>query len=101
MELFNDEYKSIYDKVMMNLIIAKDKDIEYYQDIFDFISDCNYDSDPKSDDKNNKCLAFIKFCNKYKDQLNHNKNIFIENSGIEIFIDLQFFYQEVMNESDE
>ena len=99
MDLLN--YVDNYDKLVMNFIIAQDTDIEYYDEINEFIEKCDYIAEDNlipTTDRARHRKALIKFFKEFC--IGYNGNIFLEKSGTEIWIKLQELYQEVLNEED-
>lgn len=94
-------YADNYDKLVMNLIIVQGADIEYYDEINEFIEKCNYVAEDNlipTSDRARYRKALIKFFKEFC--VGYDGNIFLEKSGTEIWIKLQELYQEVLNEED-
>lgn len=96
-----EEYTDLYDKMMMNLIMVQNKDIEYFDEINNFLKDAAQGSTIKYDESARKRVALTKFFKIHKNDIGYDGNIFLEKSGTEIWIQLQELYQEVLNEEDD
>lgn len=97
------EYVDMYDKIMTNLIIAKDQ-IEFWDEIYDF---CKFGDALENDliyDNQLKCeytrKTLIKFINLHKSEINLQTNIFLNRTGSEIWYEIMKLYEEVFNEED-
>lgn len=96
-----EEYVDKCEKLTMNLIIAESHDIEYYDEISEFIEDAKHivSSGIEEDIENNrKRKTLIKFFEEFN--IGYDGNIFLEKTGTEIWIKLQELYQEVLNEEE-
>lgn len=91
------EYVKLYDKLMMNLVMVQNEDIEYFDEINDFLNDAAYDADIELYEGRNKRRTLIRFF-KINNDIGYHGNIFLDKSGTEIYYQLQELYEEVLNE---
>lgn len=96
-EIKLEEYITLYDNLMMNLIMVQNKDIEFFDKIKYFINEADYNSGLDYKEGRRKIRALIKFF-KANQNIGYSGNIFLDKSGAEIYYQLKEFYEEVLNE---
>ena len=91
------EYATLYDMLVMNLTMVQDEDIEFFDEISDFIDGAAYyNADVDCYEGRYKRSALIKFF-KINKNIGYHGNIFLDKSGTEIYYQLREFYEEAVN----
>ena len=93
------DYAKKYDDLVMNLIMVDESDVEYIDEIKEFVESANYmisNNIVDTLDARSHREALIRFFNETK--IGYDGNIFKEKSGTEIWLRLQELYEEVLNE---